>query len=279
MTPSAASIVVLLLVFFPLAVPHEGTRSLLRDHVLITWYGNPRTSRMGVLGEQAGAARASALRQQARAYEKVTAKPVIMAYHLVAVVAQCTAGGDGQWRRRETSDLIADLLTEARANGFRLILDIQPGRSTVASEMQALAPFLAEPDVDLALDPEFANSDCEIPGQHIGQLAASDVNGALDRLEATIQQHGLPPKILIVHQFRLDMLPDKTRIRHSALVDVVLDMDGFGSQSLKRASYRAVMRQPLAFAGIKLFYKQDTQLFAPEQVMALQPVPSVIVYQ
>lgn len=39
------------------------------------------------------------------------------------------------------------------------------------------------------------------------------------------------------------------------------------------------MRQPLAFAGIKLFYEQDTQLLAPVQVLALQPVPSVVVYQ
>jgi hypothetical protein len=234
---------------------------------------------MGVLGEQTGAARADALRQQAKAYEKLTPKPILMAYQLVAVVAQCTAGRDGFWRRRETRDLIADLLTEARANGFRLILDIQPGRSTVADEMRALEPFLAEPDVDLALDPEFANTDCEIPGRHIGQLAAADVNAALGQLEAIITERRLPPKILIVHQFRLDMLPDKTRIRRSSVVDVVLNMDGFGSQSLKRASYRAVMRQPLAFAGIKLFYQQDTELFKPEQVMALQPVPSVVVYQ
>ncbi len=254
-------------------------RSLLRDHLLITWYGNPRTSRMGVLGEQPGAARAAALKRQALAYEPLTTKPVIMAYHLVAVVAQCTAGGDGLWRRRETRELMTDMLAEARANGFRLILDIQPGRSTVIEEMRVLEPFLDEPDVDLALDPEFANSECEIPGRHIGQLAASDVNAALDRLEWIIQDHRLPPKVLMVHQFRLDMLPDKSKIRPSPVIDVVLNMDGFGSQSLKRASYRAVMRQPLAFAGIKLFYQQDTQLFTPEQVMALQPVPSVVVYQ
>jgi hypothetical protein len=110
-------------------------------------------------------------------------------------------------------------------------------------------------------------------------LAAADVNLALDRLEALIARHELPPKVLIVHQFRLDMLPDKARIRSSALVDVVLNMDGFGPQPLKLSSYRAVMRQPLAFAGIKLFYRQDANLFTPRQLMALRPVPSVVVYQ
>ena len=259
--------------------PASPPRSPLRDHLLITWYGNPRSAGMGILGEQTGVARASGLRQQAEAYASLTSKRVLMAYHLVAVVAQCTPGADGLWRRRETPDVIQTLLDEARAYGFRLVLDIQPGRSTVAAEVDALAPFLAEPDVDLALDPEFAMTDCQIPGKQIGALRAADVNAALDRLEAAIASHTLPAKILIVHQFRLDMLPDKARIRRSAVVDVVLDMDGFGSQSLKLASYRAVMRQPLPFAGIKLFYRQDTGVFTPAQVMTLSPPPAVVIYQ
>jgi len=37
-------------------------------------------------------------------------------------------------------------------------------------------------------------------------------------LEALVRTHDLPPKILIVHQFRLDMLPDKARIRRSPAV-------------------------------------------------------------
>jgi hypothetical protein len=133
--------------------------------------------------------------------------------------------------------------------------------------------------VDLALDPEYGMSTCEVPGKQIGRLAAADVNGALDRLEAIIARNRLPPKVLMVHQFRLDMLPDKRKIRRSATVDLVLNMDGFGSQSLKRTSYQAVMREPFAFAGIKLFYRQDVSLFTPAQVMSLKPIPSVVVYQ
>lgn len=253
--------------------------SLLQDHVLVTWYGNPRSSRMGALGEQTGEARAARLKAQAAAYQAHTPKRVRMAYHLVAVVAQGTAGGDGLWRRRETTDVIRGLLTEARAHGFRLILDIQPGHSTVAAEVQALAPFLREPDVDLALDPEFSMGERQVPGRQIGSMRAADVNAAIDAMEREIAEHNLPPKVLIVHQFRLDMLPDKANIRSSAMVDVVLNMDGFGPQTLKLSSYRAVMRRPLAFAGIKLFYKQDQHLFAPAQVMALTPSPSVVVYQ
>jgi hypothetical protein len=56
-------------------------------------------------------------------------------------------------------------------------------------------------------------------------------------------------------------------------------MDGFGSQQLKQSSYRAVMREPLQYPGIKLFYRQDTNLFTPTEVLALSPAPVVIVYQ
>jgi hypothetical protein len=252
---------------------------VLDSHVLLTWYGNPRSKLMGALGEQTGAARVARFRAQGDAYTAVSTKPVLMAYHLVAVVAQCTAGADGLWRRRETRDVIQALLDEARANGFKLIVDIQVGRSTVASEVAALEPFLKEPDVYLALDPEFAMDGCEIPGREIGQLRAADINIAIDTLERLVRTHNLPPKVIIIHQFRLDMLPDKARVRASSVVETALVMDGFGSQSLKLASYRAVMRQPLAFAGIKLFYQQDRNLFTPTQVLALTPAPAVVVYQ
>jgi hypothetical protein len=277
--PLVIAALVLLSTWHWMSGPPAGEGGLLADHLLVTWYGNPRTPRMGVLGEQSGVARADRLRRQAAAYAAHSPKKILMAYHLVAVVAQCTAGADGLWRRRETSDVIDTLLAEARRHGFRLILDVQPGHSTVAAEVDALRRYLSEPDVDLALDPEFAMDECETPGRQIGQLRAADVNAALDRLEAIITARGLPRKILIVHQFRLDMLPDKPRIRTSEAVDVVLDMDGFGSQSLKKSSYRTVMRQPLPFAGIKLFYRQDQGLFTPAEVMKLHPVPDVVIYQ
>jgi len=254
--------------------------SVLDRHLLVTWYGNPRSARMGILGERSGADRAAGLHRQAAEYAPLTTRTVLMAYHLVAVVAQCEAGADGKWRRRESRETVRALLDEARVQGFKLILDVQPGRSTVADEVQALRPFLEEPDVYLALDPEFAMGPCEEPGRKIGALAARDVNAALTILQEVIVQRGLPPKVLILHQFRLDMLPDKRAIQASPNVDVVLNMDGFGSQSLKRSTYRAIMRQaPLEFAGIKLFYRQDTGLFTPAEVMALSPLPAVVIYQ
>ena len=253
--------------------------SFLKDHFVVAWYGNPRSTRMGILGVRTGADRADGLRKQAAEYATLTSKPVVMAYHLIVTIAQPLPGKSGGYRRRETPATIQAMLDEARANGFRLILDVQAGRSTVAEEVQALEPFLSQPDVDLALDPEFTMPAGAVPGKQIGTMSAADVNGALDFLERTIRAHHLPPKMLIVHQFTQNMLPDKANIRTSSIVDLVLDMDGFGSQPLKRATWRFAMKQPLAYAAIKLFYKQDTNVMTPSQVMALTPSVSLVIYQ
>jgi hypothetical protein len=191
--------------------------SLLEDGVLVTWYGNPHTAAMGVLGQAEGNERATALRVQAARYETVTTRQVHAAYHLVATVAQPHPGADGMWRRREFTHVIRGLLHEARVHGFQLILDVQPGRANVADEVRHLGPFLEDPLVHVGLDPEFTMMAAQVPGSHIGQLRAADVNRTLDVLEAIVRKHALPKKILILHQFTLGMLPDKEDIRESPL--------------------------------------------------------------
>ena len=254
--------------------------SVLDKHLLVAWYGNPWTGRMGILGRLSGDALRDGLRRQSRAFASLSDKAVLPAYELIAVVAQPRPGADGMYRRRESRDVIERMLREARRGGFKLILDVQTGRSTVLRELAYLAPYLAEPDVYLALDPEFSMRPGEVPGTRIGTMEASEVNDAIAVLEHLIARHHLPPKVLIVHQFTMGMLPDKERIWSSPGIDVVLDMDGFGSRALKRHTYRSVLRQrPLEFVGFKLFYEQDTDLLQPSDVLALTPRPSVVIYQ
>jgi hypothetical protein len=182
-------------------------------------------------------------------------------------------------RRRETHQTISDMLAQARAHGFKLILDIQPGHSTVKAEIAHLRAYLEEPDVYLALDPEFAMAPGVAPGRKIGRMTASDVNDAIDFLATIVRDRKLPPKVLIVHQFTMNMLGEKQNIRDSPLVDVVLDVDGFGDRPLKRAMYTTIIRKPLEYPGIKLFYKEDTNLLGEEDVMKLEPAPAVVIYQ
>ena len=254
--------------------------SILDKQLLVTWYGSPWTGRMGILGRLQGKALADGLKQQADAYAKASGKPVLPAYELIATVAQAQPGADGMYRRRESRQVIDRMLGEARAAGLKLVLDVQTGRSNVLDEILPLVPYLQQPDVYLALDPEFSMGSDGVPGRRIGSMPAEQVNDAIAVLEFLIARHNLPPKVLIVHQFTTGMLPDKERIHASPVLDVVLSVDGFGGQALKRSTYRAMMRQGmLPFSGFKLFYIQDTNLFTPAEVMALTPSPSLIIYQ
>jgi hypothetical protein len=254
--------------------------SLLRTHLLVTFYGNPHSAGMGILGRLREPERAAALSRQAAAYQAITSRRVVPAYHLVAVVAQPLPGADRTFRRRESTAVIEALLRDGRANGFHLVLDVQPGRARLLDELVALEPFLAQPDVHLAVDPEFAMSDLQVPGRELGHMMACDINEASAFLSGVVTRYRLPPKVLIVHQFTTRMLPDASRIVAAPMIDVVLDMDGFGGQSLKLASYRTVTRPwRLEFTGFKIFYTIDTAPFTPEAVMQLRPLPSVVIYQ
>lgn len=253
--------------------------SFLRYNLLVTWYGNPHTPKMGVLGEYRGEELAKGLVEQARAYEAVTTRRVQPAYELVTIVAQGTPGADGLWRRRESKKVIDQMLAEARAHHFKLVLDVQVGHSTVESELEYIRKYLEEPDVYLALDPEFHMWEGQRPGHVIGHTLADDINYSIDLLDAIIAAKNLPPKVLIVHQFTMNMLPDKEKVKESARVDVALDMDGWGDRPLKLAIYRMVTRKPLEFAAIKLFYRKDSNMLAPAEALGLKPSPAVVIYQ
>ena len=212
---------------------------------------------MGILGRLDGSALAEGLRRQADAYAAVTHKPVISAYELVAIVAQPQPGRDGRYRRRESREVIDRMLGGARAAGFKLVLDVQTGRSTVLRELSYLASYLQEPDVYLALDPEFSMGTDGVPGQRIGEMRADEVNDAIAVLEYLQERYHLPPKVLIVHQFTTGMLPDKERIWNSSVLDIVLAADGFGSPALKRHTYGTVLHQPAGREAKKVFQNQN----------------------
>ena len=132
----------------PAVTPSGGAsrpNSVLSDSLLVTWYGNPHTPLMGILGEYEGEELARRLKEQAAAFEPLTTKKVVPAYHLIAVVAQGGPGDDGLWRRRELKEVIDSMLEQARANGFPLILDVQVGHSRVEDELDYLKPWLEEP--------------------------------------------------------------------------------------------------------------------------------------
>jgi hypothetical protein len=208
---------------------------------------------------------------------------VVPALHLVYAVAQGSPGDDGLYLYHMNDDLVRRWIQIANDNGLLLFLDIQFGRSTVERELPRVLPYLLEPNVHLALDPEFAWGAGQSPVVSIGHLDGADINRAQEMVQQFVVEHSLPDKILVVHQFRHDMLTNKDAVRPFDRVELVFDADGFGAPGTKLEAWNAVIRDDhVERAGIKLFYKHDAEsggLMSAQDVMALTPTPVLIIYQ
>jgi hypothetical protein len=175
---------------------------------------------------------------------------------------------------------VQEYLDAARKEDLLMFLDIQMGHSTVEAEVPHVLPFLRDPRVHLALDPEFATPPDQEPGDVIGGMDAAEINKAQEALQKLVDEYRLPNKILVVHQFWSEMIRNKEALQQFPNVDLVIDMDGFGPASDKIAGYeRFVKEDGAAHGGMKLFYEQDTGLMPPEQVDGLEPQPDVVIYQ
>lgn len=259
--------------------------ALLPQYRILTYYGQPHADTMGILGEYGvnddlDGLRA-ALQEQADAYERVDpTRPVKIAFEIIASVAQQDAMSDGSWLLDTDAETIDEYVNYAAEHDMLVFLDVQIGRRGVPAEIDGVRKWLEQPHVHLALDPEFSMDEGEIPGEHYGHIDASDVLYAQQYLANLSAQLGIPPKVLIVHQFEWGMIGNKDSVAPYPGVQLVIDMDGHGPPSMKLETYDVMNTQhPIEFNGIKLFYKFDQPILTPEEVLDLDPVPDVIIYQ
>ena len=254
-----------------------GGRRIFPDRRVVAFYGAPQAAELGVLGIGDPDGVAKKLERQARPYA-TPARPVLPAFELIAVVA-ANAPGDGDlYRTRQDSRIVGRYLKAARRAGAILLLDIQPGRSDFLTEARALEHWLSEPDVSLALDPEWRMEAGEIPGQTIGSVDAGEINEVSAYLSEIVRSRDLPEKLLAVHRFTEGMVERPQALEQPPGVVLTLNVDGFGTKAQKLAKYRELV--PRRFrAGFKLFYSEDTDLMSPREVLALKPQPDLVVYE
>ena len=256
-----------------------GGRRLFPDKRVVAFYGAPQDDELGELGIGTPDSAARRLKRQARPYARKN-RPVLPALELITVLAHAAPGEDGLYRARQPDSVIRRYLRAARRHDALLILDIQPGRADFFTETIRLRKWLKEPDVGLALDPEWRVGPGELPGQVIGRVASREVNATSAWLEQLVVKHDLPEKLFLIHQFTDDMVDEKTLKTRDRLA-MVLNVDGFGGQEIKKAKYDAFAKgTPKGFhPGYKLFYREDTDLMTPKQVMRMRPRPDVIAYE
>src|SRR5215207_9385216 len=159
----------------PLAeLPRGGTR-ILPHYRVVAYYGGATTPVLGVLGEGTPAQAARCLQRVARRFA-TKRRPVLPAFELIASVAQASAGPYGDYSSPTKPADIQRYLVAARRAKALLILDVQPGRAPFLREVRRYERFLRQPDVGLALDPEWSMRAGQVPGQTIGSTDARTIN-------------------------------------------------------------------------------------------------------
>ena len=265
----------------PTPTPPPPPRSVFADHQVVAYYGNPLSATMGILGEYTGEELVRRVKDQAARYQALNPeKKVLAAFHLVYAVAQGRPGADGTYLIHMPDEMVEGFIETTRANGMLFFIDLQNGRADPVAEAARVQKWLRHDHVHLALDPEFTWAPNEYPDVDIGSLDGATINKIQDLLQATALEAGITNKILVVHQFRPDMITNKSLIENRDRVDVVIDMDGWGPPPGKYSKYEVhVQKEPVEYAGIKLFYRWDKPLLSEAEVQGLIPRPNLIIYQ
>jgi hypothetical protein len=257
----------------------RGGRRIFPSFRVVAFYGAPGDEQLGVLGIGPPRVAGRRLERQARPYRR-GGRPVLPAFELIATVVHAAPGDDGNYSERQSDRTIGRYLRAARARRALLILDVQPGLASFMSEVRAYRRFLQEPDVSLALDPEWSMAPGQVPGQQIGSTDAATVNEVSRYLSGIVREHKLPEKLLVVHRFTSDMIQDEHLLERHPGVALTVNVDGFGDRPNKISKYREFTRgRRDRHHGFKLFYKEDTNLMRPRDVLRLRPRPELIVYE
>lgn len=271
---------------WPVKTVYPNAGAILPFKRVVAYYGNFYSKGMGVLGRYPPEEMLERLGKEVKKWEAADpTTPVVPAIHYIAVTAQGSPGADGKYRLRMPDDQIEKAIKLAKELNGLVFLDIQVGLSTLQKEVPLLEQYLKMPQVHLAVDPEFSMKTGAKPGTVIGTLGAADINYAAQYLAKLVKENNLPPKILIVHRFTGPMVTSHKKIVPLPEVQVVMDMDGWGSPAKKKGTYEAfIYSEPVQFTGFKLFYRNDlrppsTRMLTPAELLKLKPQPMYIQYQ
>lgn len=189
-------------------------------------------------------------------------------------------------RTRSTDAKIQEHLDAVRKVDGYLLLAIQPGRSDFPTEVKAYEKFLKEPDVGLAMDPEWRMGPNQEPMRTFGSTSGTELDQVNQYVSKLVKDNDLPDKVVLYHMIRTNWVRGPENLKqHPGVVNIV-SVDGIGSKSMKTETWNAIMKVKPAHVhpGFKLFYQEDTarpswKLMTPQEVLALTPRPEYVLYE
>lgn len=265
----------------PLVLP-QGGRELFPKYELVALYGSPDMPALGALGDQPLDATLERAKQLAASYQPLTQATVLPTLEIIATTASASPTDNGDYSREATVEQLRPWVDAAQKAGIYVILDLQPGRSDFLHQAKLYESLLRYPNVGLALDPEWRLKPDQLHLKQIGSVTAAEANQTIGWLADLTAKNKLPQKLLLLHQFRLDMITDRQTLdtSHPELA-YVIQMDGSGTPPEKQSTWQAITTgaPPNTQFGWKNFYKQDPAMLSPEATMQVAPVPVYISYQ
>ncbi|MBD8079002.1 hypothetical protein [Cellulosimicrobium arenosum] len=248
----------------------------------VALYGAPGVASLGVLGEQDVDATIARAKKLAAQYEDLSDEPVVPTLEIITTVAAGAAGDDGNYSNERPADLARPYVDAAREAGVYVVLDFQPGRTDFPTQVKQYEDLVLEPNVGVALDPEWRLGKDEKHLEQIGHVDVDEVNAVGDYLAGLVRDNDLPQKTFLLHQFRTSMIAGRERLDtgHPELA-VVIHADGQGGQEAKQATWRTLHHGAPdgVYWGWKNFYDEDAPMLTPEQTMRVEPTPDFISYQ
>ena len=227
---------------WPVATSYPLSGAILPFKRIVAYYGNFLSKGMGVLGQYPQDQMLSMFQVEIDKWNAADpTTPVLPAIQYIATVAEGYPGIDGKYRARmPDSEIQKAISMAAQINGI-VILDVQIGQSTLEDEIPPLEKYLAMPQVHLAIDPEFAMKPGQIPGdQYVGTLDAKDINFVINYLAGLVKQYDLPPKVLVIHRYRENMVTNSDKIETLPQVQIVMNMDGWGLSAVRKRFIRNI---------------------------------------
>ncbi|MEX5717435.1 hypothetical protein [Geodermatophilus maliterrae] len=261
-----------------------GGQVLFPQHFLVALYGHPGSGALGVLGEQDVAASIQRARDTAAPYDAlVDDATVVPAFEIIATVASEFPTEEGNYSFEAPVEQLRPWVDAAAEAGVYVVLDLQPGRTDFVTQAERYRELLALPHVGLALDPEWRLAPDQVHLTQIGSVDVEEVNRVVTWLADLTRENSLPQKLLVLHQFRVDMIPGRERVDLSRdELAVMVHADGQGPQGSKQETWRVLQGigpEGLAW-GWKNFYDEDVPMLTPEETIAqVSPRPELVTYQ
>jgi hypothetical protein len=260
----------------------RGGREIFPTYRLFGYSGSPGSSAFGRLGVGDLDARVRELERRGAAY--ADGRTVLPVLELVTVIAQATPGKDGDYSQRVADATINRYLAAARRHRALLLLNVQPGRADFIDQVKQLEPWLKQPDVGVALDPEWAVSKGQVPGRVYGSTTGAELDQVARYLDSLVRRYDLPQKVMVFHQVAAKVVRHQSAVKEHAGVVVIKSVDGIGSREAKTATWRVLVKSlPSSIhPGFKLFFDEDARhgkLMTPAQVMALKPQPEYVLFE